>query len=299
MNRLKLIIITSIIGVGIIGTIASCSKDVNLITKSFALDEVDKNVEEDENDKIKEADIIKNGNLINLAKDYAVSASEVSRILDNPYQGSEKQIFLTFDDGPSECTDKVLEILEEKEVNGTFFILGDSLEKENAKERVKSIIEKGNAIANHTYTHDYKKLYPNGKVDVTNFMKEIDATNEQLKKMLGETFNTDVIRMPSGHMTREYYKDPNLNKLDDTLKTRGIVQIDWTAENGDGVTKKESLDKMLGRVYDQVKEQKSIVLLMHDSKGKDLTVEALPVLIDYFKEQGFKFKVIANDNILN
>lgn len=297
MNRLKLLVITGIISIGVVGVAVSCSREIKLITQSMALDVVDTEDKEAEIDEAKETDIVKDGNLINLAKDYAVRAGEVSKILENPYQGEQKQIFLTFDDGPSESTDKVLEILEDKGVHATFFVLGDSLDKNGAQERLKTTIEKGHAIGNHTYSHDYSKLYPKGKVDVDTFMKEVDATNNRMKEILGNDFSTAVVRMPSGHMTREYYNDPNLDALDRTFEKNGIVQLDWTSENGDGVVKKESPEKMLNRVYEQTKEQKNIVLLMHDSKGKNLTIEALPTIIDHFKAEGFTFKVISNDNI--
>ena len=297
MKKLKLIILTSVVSIGIIGVMSGCGKDTKLVTESHAFDATEAESQEVQIEEVKDTDIVKDGNLINLAKDYSVSASEVSKILDNPYQGEGKQIFLTFDDGPSEGTDKVLKILEDKGVHGTFFVLGESLDKPGAEERLKTTIQKGNAIANHTYSHDYKKLYPNGKADIDTFMKELDDTNKRMKEILGEEFNASVIRMPSGHMSRKYYNDPNLGALDAKFKEEGIVQLDWTAENGDGMSRKESLDTMLNRVYEQTKEQKNIVLLMHDSKGKDLTIEALPIIIDHFKEKGFTFKVIANDNI--
>ncbi|MGL5068026.1 MAG: polysaccharide deacetylase family protein [Sarcina sp.] len=297
MNRIKLITVIAVIGVGASGILNGCGGQSKLLTHSITIDKNQDLVKDAKKEVIKGTDIVKGGNIINSAKSYAVKASEVSKILANPYAGEEKTIFLTFDDGPSENTDKVTQILEEEGVHATFFVLGNSLESEEAGERLKNTIQKGHAIANHTYTHDYKKLYPRGVVSVETFMKEVDLTNEKMKGILGENFQCNVVRMPGGHMTRKYYNDKNLDSLDKSFADVGRVQLDWTAENGDGITKKESLEKMLNRVYEQTQEQKNIVLLMHDSKGKELTVEALPQIIKHFKEKGYSFKVIANDNI--
>jgi peptidoglycan/xylan/chitin deacetylase (PgdA/CDA1 family) len=298
MSRVKLGVLVGIISIGIVSLNLSYGKDNKLITESLALENEESTEENIATEEIKkDDDIVSKGNIIYSAKDYSVKASDVSKILENPYIGDEKQIFLTFDDGPSENTDKVVKILKNEGVYGTFFVLGDSLEAEDSDKRLINTIKSGNALANHTYSHDYKKLYTNGHVNIDAFIGEILKTNEMMKNILGTDFECNVIRLPGGYMTREYYKDKNLKALDDVLRSKGLIQLDWTSENGDGVTKKESLEKMLLRVYEQTEEQKNIVLLMHDSKGKELTLEALPYIINHFKEKGFIFKVIANDNI--
>lgn len=241
--------------------------------------------------------ISKNSNIINSAKDYAVSVSDVSKIINKTYDSSEKMIFLTFDDGPSDTTKKILDILDYEGVNATFFILGRSLEFEGADNIVRDTINRGNAIANHTYSHNYKDLYPKGGVSVSLFMDEVEKTNELLKSMIGENFNTSVIRMPGGYMSREYYNDKNLSSLDVQLGEKEIVQVDWTSENGDGMANDESIDEMIERVAMQTEYQDQVVLLMHDSIGKEKTVEALPRIIKYFKDDNYNFKVIANDKI--
>lgn len=242
-------------------------------------------------------DIVKNGNIIESARSYSSSAQYVKDIINGKKINDKKEIYLTFDDGPSEYTNKVLNILNTYDVHATFFVLGDSLENKDSNEILKKTISHGNAIANHTYTHDYKKLYNGGNVDVNYFMEELEKTNNKIKEIVCEDFDTKVIRMPGGYMTREYYKDKNLEVFDRKLKENGIIEIDWTSENGDGVTKKEGSDQMFNRVLEQTKEQHKIVLLMHDSKGKDTTIETLPRIIEHFKNQGYEFKVIANDNI--
>ena len=72
-------------------------------------------------------------------------------------KAESKTVYLTFDDGPSQNTTKILEILKKNKINATFFVIGKNAE--NRKELTKKIIAYGNEIGIHTQTHDYKKIY--------------------------------------------------------------------------------------------------------------------------------------------
>ena len=89
----------------------------------------------------------------------------------------EKIVFLTFDDGTSTTnTPKVLDILKEEDVKATFFLTGQNIEYggEASRELIKREFEEGHAIANHTYSHDCKKLYPNRSLDLEAFKADLD-----------------------------------------------------------------------------------------------------------------------------
>ena len=304
-NKKKILIggiVTTLLFVGTFKFIDILKDEVYLKAYSQALEvDEDKETEGVEEvgslQKYDPTKIIKGGNIIGLAKDYAVPASDVSKILSNTYKNENKSIFLTFDDGPTSSTKSVLDILDKESINATFFVLGTSLEKEGASEIVKDVIYRGNAIANHTYSHNYKTLYPSNTISVDTFIAEVEKTGSLLKNILGDDFATSVVRLPGGYMSREYFNDKNLKSLDVKLLEKNIVQIDWNAENGDGITFKESVDEMVSRVIKQTEKQDYIILLMHDSLYKDKTIEALPKIIKYFKSLDYEFKVIANDNI--
>lgn len=92
-------------------------------------------------------------NVIDSAKSYAVSRFDVAKMLKGTYSGplsDEKTVFLTFDDGPSKNTPKVLDILNKYSVHGTFFVLGGQVKGE--ENYIKRIYNEGNAIGNHSYT---------------------------------------------------------------------------------------------------------------------------------------------------
>ena len=193
-NKKKILIggiVTTLLFVGTFKFIDILKDEVYLKAYSQALEvDEDKETEGVEEvgslQKYDPTKIIKGGNIIGLAKDYAIPASDVSKILSNTYKSEEKSIFLTFDDGPTNSTKSVLDILDKESINATFFVLGTSLEKEGASEIVKDVIYRGNAIANHTYSHNYKTLYPSNTISVDTFIAEVEKTGSLLKNILGD-----------------------------------------------------------------------------------------------------------------
>ncbi|MGU8311634.1 polysaccharide deacetylase family protein [Clostridium perfringens] len=256
------------------------------------------NKEQEEQEKVIKPnpdDVMPGMNITYEADKYAVDAKDVQAMANDTYKGEGKYVFLTFDDGPSNSTEKILNILKDKNVHGTFFVLGSSIEKDSKRqEYLKEELKSGNAIANHSYSHDFKKLYPGNKLKIDSFMDEFNKTNDIMKSILGGEFDCKVLRMPGGYGTRKYYKDPSLKEFDDTLQENGIINVDWNALDGDAEGKPYSTEEMLNYVKKTSKGKNHVVILMHDAAGKEKTVEILPQIIDYYKNEGYEFKVIKN-----
>lgn len=256
------------------------------------------NKEQEEQEKVIKPnldDVMPGMNITYEADKYAVDAKDVQAMANDTYKGEGKYVFLTFDDGPSNSTEKILNILKDKDVHGTFFVLGSSIEKDSKKqEYLKEELKSGNAIANHSYSHDFKKLYPGNKLKIDSFMDEFNKTNDIMQSILGGEFDCKVLRMPGGYGTRKYYKDPSLKEFDDTLQENGIINVDWNALDGDAEGKPYSTEEMLNYVKKTSKGKNHVVILMHDAAGKEKTVEILPQIIDYYKNEGYDFKVIKN-----
>ena len=240
--------------------------------------------------------IIQGNNIIESAKSYAVPANQVAQILAGHSNLKTKEVFLTFDDGPSQNSEEILKILKENDVHATFFILGSQLANNPQMQQVvKDEIYQGNAIANHSYSHDYKKLYPNNVLNISNTMNEINETNKILQNILCSDFDARVLRLPGGYMSRYYYKDPNLSLFNKTLDDAHITSIDWDAETGDATTGGQvSTQTLVNNAMNHINNLNQPVILMHDSSTKKDTVEALPYLIKALKDKGYKFMVIEN-----
>ena len=200
---------------------------------------------------------------------------------------NKKVVYLSFDDGPSETnTPSILKTLREENVKATFFVLGESIDQsETNKKLLKQEVAEGHAIGNHTYSHDYKYLYPNGSVNTNNFMLDINKTNESLKKVLGENFSTRAIRFPGGHMSWK-----NTNEVDKIMKDKDYHYIDWNALSKDAEGPHKNAAQLTEEVKKTVGNKTKVILLMHDTYGKEETAKALPGIIAYLKNQGYEFR---------
>ena len=227
------------------------------------------------------------------AKKYSYDAVKVSEKLSKyDYSNNgEKIVFLTFDDGASTTvTPQILDTLKKENVKSTFFVTGENIERggEKAKELIKKEFDSGNAIANHSYSHDYKYLYPDRTLNLENFLTDFKKTDDILKDILGPYFSTRVIRCPGGHMS---WKD--MEPLDEYLKENNMASIDWNALNADAQGKKKSAEELVDYAIKTSEGKEMVVLLMHDTYGKEETAKALPQIIKYFKDNGYEFKTLA------
>ena len=224
---------------------------------------------------------------------YIYDAKKVQETLSKyDYSNNGKKIvFLTFDDGTSKTnTPEVLRILDENNIKATFFLTGSNIENggETARELVKQEFESGHAIANHSYSHDCGKLYPGRNLDMKAFKEDYEKNDKLLKSILGENFTTHVMRCPGGYMSWK-----NMDDLDKYLEKNNIASIDWNALNADAEGPKKNAKQLAQYAIKTSEGKEMVVLLMHDTYGKEETVKALPTIIKYFKDNGYEFRTLV------
>jgi peptidoglycan/xylan/chitin deacetylase (PgdA/CDA1 family) len=227
------------------------------------------------------------------AESYSYNAKKVEeKLKSGDYSNNgQKVVFLTFDDGTSTTvTPEILKILKEEKVHATFFLTGQNIERggDKAKELIKQEFEDGHAIANHSYTHDYGVLYPNRTLNLDAFNADFKKTDDILKEVLGPYFSTEVIRCPGGHMSWK-----GMEPLDKYLDENSMASIDWNALSGDAEGKKKNPQELYEYAVKTAEGKEMVVVLMHDTYGKENTAKALPQIIKYFKDNGYQFKVLV------
>ncbi|MGL5717100.1 MAG: polysaccharide deacetylase family protein [Paraclostridium sp.] len=203
----------------------------------------------------------------------------------------EKVVFLTFDDGASTTvTPQILKTLKDEDVKATFFVTGQNIEGggDTAKDLIKQEFNEGHAIANHSYSHDYKTLYPNRTLNLEAFKNDFKKTDDMLKEILGPYFSTRVLRCPGGYMSWK-----GMDELDNYLDENNMASIDWNALNADAEGKKKDAQGLVDYAIKTSEGKEMVVLLMHDTYGKEETAKALPQIIKYFKDNGYAFKTLA------
>lgn len=199
------------------------------------------------------------------------------------YKSDEKQVYLTFDDGPSKkITPQILDILKQYDVKATFFLLGSRVEL--YPDLVKREFEEGHYIANHGYSHKYSQIYQSKD---TTFAEYVQCENA-IKNALGNPdYNSYLFRFPGGSSGGKY--EEVKSQARELFNTYGVAYTNWNCLTGDAEnkkTKEECIQEMLNTKADQ----NSIILLMHDANDKQQTVDALPEIIQYFKNEGYTFK---------
>ncbi len=192
----------------------------------------------------------------------------------------QKIAYLTFDDGPyPQTTPRILKVLQDEGVKATFFVVGRQVER--YPDLLKAEYEQGEGIGNHSYSHDYHLLYRSPEA----FIAEIKQTEELIFKAIG--VRPRIVRAPGGtqgHFHVNYY-----NALD----AADYLIYDWNVVSGDADASLVPADKLIQAVETQVPSKSRVIILMHDVGTKLTTVDALPQIIQYLKDQGYSFGVIT------
>ena len=198
------------------------------------------------------------------------------------YKSNEKNVYLTFDDGPtSKVTPKILDILKKENVKATFFVVGKHVKEH--PEIVKQAYEEGHFIANHGYSHNNSLLYK----DEESFRNEILNTDIEISKAIGVSdYCSHVFRFPNGFASPSYkYKKKNIVNV---LTEINYVYVDWNCLNKDSEVKVSEY-QLLNNLKKTSKNKGTLVILMHDSGDVNDTASVLKDSITFLKDQGYEF----------
>lgn len=187
----------------------------------------------------------------------------------------EKRIALTFDDGPDgEFTPAILDILEEKNIKATFFLLGENVVQH--QEVTLRIHQEGHLIGNHSWSHpDFRDLEGEEIID-----REIEPTAEAISRITGE--NPAFIRPPYGTIEDKVIKK---------LGKQGYKIVNWSVDTFDWDVNLNSPDDIVQRVLKYA--HPGDIILLHSGGGdRENTVEALPYIINSLQGKGFRFVTV-------
>jgi peptidoglycan/xylan/chitin deacetylase (PgdA/CDA1 family) len=182
------------------------------------------------------------------------------------YTTQEKEIYLTFDDGPEpEITTQVLAFLSSFNAKATFFTLGEKAEKH--PEIIKQIQDEGHVCANHGYNH--MSGFSSNSLDYfQNYQKGAAFTQKQL------------FRPPYGRITPKQIKS--------ILPHSKIIM--WSIMSMD-FNKNTTTGKCIRNVLDNA--YPGAIVVFHDTKQSLCLLKSLPVILKSLKESGYKFKTIC------
>lgn len=229
------------------------------------------------------------GIMIEASANLGEETTSAVTILSNPHKSSysipeywnqreRKVVYLTFDDGPSNRTSQILDILKEHDVQGTFFFVGTQIEGKESV--VKKADREGHYVGMHTISHSVDQLYNDETPD--NLSNELTQMQDMIEKITGK--RPVLFRPPYGSM-------PHMNKeaIIESLVANGFKAWDWTVDTYDwSASSAAEIIKTVERTFGEKNE----IVLMHE---KALTVEALPAIIQHYKDNGYEFRVYDED----
>ncbi len=187
----------------------------------------------------------------------------------------QKEVYLTFDDGPSTVvTSRVLDTLKEENVPATFFIVSDRVE--GREEVLKRIAAEGHTLGVHSASHDYARIYASD----ASLLKDISSCAACISRVTGIV--PKVYRFPGGGMGDMAHRRA-------LVKKQGYRIVQWNAVCGDEEIWHASADTLVKETVKTSQGKQPVVLLLHDSASHKATAEALPGIIAYFRENGYLF----------
>ena len=199
---------------------------------------------------------------------------------------SNSVIYLTFDDGPSDDTGYLLDVLKKYNVKATFFVTGrgdDGI--------IKRAYDEGHQIALHTYSHDYSYVYSS----IDNYFTDLNKIKERVKNITG--YESNLIRFPGGSsntVSRSYDGGTHImSYLTKEVERRGYHYFDWNVSSGDagGTTTAQGVYE---NVVNSLKPNGSSIVLQHDNKS--FSIKAVKDIIQYGYDNGYTFDVLTENS---
>lgn len=186
-----------------------------------------------------------------------------------------KEIYLTFDDGPTpEITNWVLNLLKQYQAKATFFCIGNNIEKH--PEILQDIVNEGHAIGNHTHNH-----LKGWKTSVADYLGNVQLAKEVIDSKL-KPRSTKLFRPPYGQITPK--QGTELIKLGYKIIMWSVLSIDWD----DFVSRKICLNNVV------TKAETGSIVVFHDSVKASKNMQyALPKVLEHFSKEGYVFKSIT------
>lgn len=189
------------------------------------------------------------------------------------------RIYLTFDDGPSDFTGALLDLLKKYGVRATFFVTGygdDAL--------IRREYDEGHAVGLHTFSHVYANVY----TSVDSYIADLNAVQDRVQRITGEP--SKLLRFPGGSsnlISARYDGGVKImSQLVGLITERGLTYFDWNVDSGDAGGASTS-DEVYANVINTLKVGGDSIVLQHDIKSH--SVDAVEKIVQYGLEHGYVF----------
>ncbi len=214
--------------------------------------------------------------------DYGNTATATRKLVVNKPEPNGNVIYLTFDDGPTSHTLRLLDILAKYDVKVTFFVVGSM-----DMSVLKKIAADGHSIALHSNTHDYASIYASEEA----FFNDLETLRQKVYDACG--VDTMLMRFPGGSsntISKNYCKGI-MTTLTKAVEERGYTYFDWNVSSGDAGGA-DTADEVYNNVISGIKGKKASVVLQHDIHG--FSVDAVERIIQWGLANGYTFAPLSS-----
>ncbi len=202
-----------------------------------------------------------------------------STVPEPPKDSGGRIVYMTFDDGPSDLTKPLLDILDRCGVKATFFVIG-AVSKSSLPE-MKDIVSRGHAIGIHSMTHVYRQVYASPAA----FFRDFYEMRDVIRKETG--IDPKICRFPGGSVNS--YDKRVLKGISARLKKEGYTYYDWNVSSGDSAAVTNS-EIIFRNAIDGVHRHRTSVVLFHNSEQKKDTLNQVERFVNTLKSEGYTFK---------
>lgn len=203
-------------------------------------------------------------------------------------EGQAQKVYLTFDDGPSQNTAKILDILKEKNVKATFFVTGK--EDDESKALYQRIVAEGHTLGMHSFSHKYSVIYDS----LDAFEEDVSHLQSYLAEITGK--EPEIMRFPGGSSNQ--VSNTDMTEFIRYLNKENITYYDWNVASGDATSQAYTADELVQNVMTDVERYDTSIVLMHDAATKGTTVDALGPMIDQLQTMGVELLPIDENTKL-
>ena len=197
----------------------------------------------------------------------------------------DKILYLTFDDGPGQYTERLLEILASNNVKATFFVTNQFPKYQDL---IRKEYQAGHTIGIHTYSHKWS-VYDS----VDSYLNDFNRMEQIVYEKTG--VHPKIFRFPGGSsntVSKKHCKGI-MTELSNLMTSKGYIYYDWSFDSGDTSKNRNSTQDIINTVKSYINKPGKYIVLMHDLKKN--TVEAIPTIIAYAKEHGYEFRALSED----
>lgn len=201
----------------------------------------------------------------------------------SPNNNGNKVIYLTFDDGPSQYTGELLDVLSKYNVKATFFVTGRN---SNYFHYIKRAYDEGHTIGLHTYSHNYSLVY--SSIDA--YFSDLNSINEIVREQTGSYSN--IIRFPGGssNTVSRNYTVGIMSQLSSLVESKGYKYFDWNVSSGDASSVILDSSSYAQNVINGLGNGSYYVVLQHDTNVN--SIRAVSKIIEYGLSHGYSFRAI-------